>query len=237
MNPQQAAILARYRVGNQSMQAQGMQRGPMGHCPPYGLQGATNEQVAALHHNVANPNGYAGQGAACPPSSQNVNDNRYSCQAGMCAEQPPVCGCNVIGANTFAIAPQGVVPAATAALAIDAGDTCRYQPRSLFIAAYRASTVAGENELLFQSQLTDGCVECPVVLTNARVGTIPMIRRTGANQFGILSQAYSDRKELTCVDWAPFTSVQNQGLTMDFLQINSQANYHIFVVLWGDNLG
>ena len=235
MNRLQDALRARAAWaarGNAGPQAH-LQRGPyagnmMGHCPPQGLAPAA---IAQLGGSAAQ--GYAGQ-AACPPTSQNVNDNRYSCQAGMCAEQPPVCGCNVIGANTFAIAPTGVVASATAALAIDAGDTCRYQPRSLFIAAYRAST--GGNELLFESATNDGCVECPVVLTNARVGTIPMIRRTGANQFGILTQAYSDRKELTCVDWAPFTSVQNQGLTLDFLQVN-EANYHIFVVLWGDNLG
>jgi len=204
------------------------QRGPMGHCPPNGLSEAAGMALSA------NP-GYAGQsnmvaaaqGAACP---QNVNDNRFSCQAGMCAEQPPVCGCNVIGANTLEDnAGLGIAAGAQANLAIDAGDSCRYQPRSLFIAAYAAAATAG--------QIVNPCDSCPVLLLNATVGTIPMIRRTGQTSFGILSDAYSDRKELTCVDWAPFTSVQNQGLRLTFLQINENLPFHIFVVLWGDNLG
>ncbi len=172
--------------------------------------------------------GYAGQAACPPPTGVNVNDNRYSCQASMCAEEPPVCGCNVIGANTFDLAPTGVAISGLASLAIDAGDACRYQPRSLFLAAYAAGTNPEE--------LLDPCVSCPILLLNARVGTVPMIRRTGSNAFGILSDGYSDRKELTCVDWAPFTSIQNQGLTLDLLNIAGVIQ-HCFVILWGDNLG
>ena len=199
------------------------QRGPMqGYA---GQAMGTHAPPAPAYMNVhSHP---SQQGQACP---QNVNDNRFSCQAGMCGEQPPVCGCNVIGANTIEDnGGTGLAPGATGNLAIDAGDSCRYQPRSLFIAAYAASTDAG--------LILNPCQGCPVLLLNATVGTIPMIRRTGQNSFGILSDAYSDRKELTCVDWAPFTSVQNQGLRLTFLQINETLNYHIFVVLWGDNLG
>lgn len=147
----------------------------------------------------------------------------------MCAQQLPVCGCNVIGGNTFALGANGIAAAAVAALAIDAGDACRWQPRSMLIVAYQADAVNAQ-------RLAAPIVQSPVLLTNATVGTIPMIRRTGANQFGIISDGYSDRKELTCVDWSPFTSVQNQGLTLTFLNIGPNAN-HIFVILWGDNLG
>ena len=175
-----------------------------------------------------NVHSHPSQQEACP---QNVNDNRFSCQAGMCAEQPPVCGCNVIGANTLEDnGGLGLAPGATSNLAIDAGDSCRYQPRSLFIAAYAASAVT-------PGLIVNPAAGAPVLMLNATVGTIPMIRRTGQTSFGILSDAYSDRKELTCVDWAPFTSVQNQGLRLTFLQINETLNFHVFVVLWGDNLG
>ncbi len=169
-------------------------------------------------------------GGACPvPRASNVNLNPYSCQAAMCAEQLPVCGCNVIGANTFVLAANGVAASANANLPIDAGDACRYQPRSMLLVAYQADTQIAQ-------RLVAPIVQSPVLMLNATVGTIPMIRRTGANDFGIISDGYSDRKELTCLDWSPFTSVQNQGLTLSFLNIGPNAN-HIFVILWGDNLG
>lgn len=198
--------------------------GIAGGCPPHGLSQGAGAALAASHQA-----GFAGDAGGCPPGTQNVNDNRYSCQAGMCAEEKPVCGCNVLGANTFALAPNGVAAGATAALAIDAGDACRWQPRSLLFVAYEADVANPE-------RLASPIVQVPVLLLNSTVGTIPMIRRTGANNFGIISDGYSDRKEITCVDWAPFTSVQNQGNTQTFLNIGANP-VHIFVDMWGDNLG
>lgn len=228
---------------NKSMEAHANYgRGPMGHCPPAGLSQASFAQLAASQaagyaagyageQQCGVPSAYA-QSAACPT---NVNDNRFSCQVGMCAEQPPVCGCNVIGANSFnqAVAPNlvglGVPSGATVNLPIDAGDSCRYQGRSMLIVAYEADENTAET-------LATPCVSCPVLLLNARVGTVPMIRRVGSNAFGIISDGYSDRKELTCIDWAPFTSVQNQGLTLSLLNI-ATPDQHIFTIIWGDNLG
>lgn len=178
--------------------------------------------------------GFAGAGAACPT---NVNDSRYSCQGGQPGcDSLPACGCNVIGANTFnqdfngAGLGLGLAAGAVGNLAIDAGDSCRWQPRSMLLTAYQAASVNPD-------QIDVGILAVPVLLTNARVGSIPMIRRTGAVQFGIISDGYSDRKEITCVDWAPFTSVQNQGLTLSFQNIADTLPIHVFVVLWGDNLG
>lgn len=200
-------------------------RGYAGGCPPHGL---TQEAAAKLA--ASNAAGYAGQNsAACPPSTQNVNDNRYSCQASMCAEEAPVCGCNVIGGNTFALAPNGVAAGAQVNLAIDAGDACRWQPRSMLLVGYEADVANPE-------RLAAPIVQVPFLLLNATIGTIPMIRRVGANSFGIISDGYSDRKEITCVDWAPFTSVQNQGLTLSLLNIGPNP-LHMFSDHWGDNLG
>lgn len=174
--------------------------------------------------------GFAGDAGGCPttPFNRNVNDARFSCQTSMCAEEPPVCGCNVIGANTFASDPTGLAAGTQRNLAIDAGDACRWQPRSLLIVAYEADVANPE-------RLSSPIVQVPVLLLNATIGTIPMIRRTGANNFGIISDGYSDRKEITCVDWAPFTSVQNQGLTLSFLNIGANP-IHIFNDIWGDNV-
>lgn len=194
-----------------------------GGCPPHGLTQEAGLRLAASHQA-----GFAGQ-LECPPGTSNVNDKRYSCEAGMCAEEKPVCGCNVIGANTFALAPNGVAAGATVNLAVDAGDACRWQPRSLLLVAYEADVANPE-------RLAAPIVQVPFLLLDARVGTIPMVRRIGANNFGIISDGYSDRKEITCVDWAPFTSVQNQGLTFSFLNIGANP-VHMFTDNWGDNLG
>lgn len=201
-----------------------------GGCPT-SLSAAQAAMVAAGGTPPAYPEGYAGAqiDPECPPGTGNVNDKRYSCEAGMCAEEKPVCGCNVLGANTFALAPNGVAAGATINLAMDAGDACRWQPRSMLIVAYEADVANPE-------RLAAPIVQVPTLLLNAAIGTIPMIRRIGANNFGIISDGYSDRKEITCVDWAPFTSVQNQGLTFTYLNIGANP-VHIFNDMWGDNIG
>lgn len=192
-------------------------------------------QNAGTGGYASGQNGHAGQamaGGACP--TRNVNDASFSCQGAMAEEDlPPVLGCNVLGGNTFATAyggpgteGLGVPTTVQAAIAIDAGDACRYRSRSLLIAAYQAD--AATPNIVVAGQV-------PTLLVNARIGTIPQIRRTGALQFGIISDGYSDRKELTCVDWAPFTSVQNQGLTLEFYNLLADT-VHIFVDIWGDNL-
>lgn len=196
-----------------------------GGCPPSGL---TEAAAARLH--ASNATSYAGQSnGACPTSSQNVNDNRYSCQASMCAEEAPVCGCNLLAGNTFVLFPLGVPAGGIANLAIDAGDACRWQPRSLLLVAYEADAVNPE-------RLAAPIVQVPFLMINARVGSIPMMRRSGQNDFGAISDGFSDRKEITCVDWAPFTSVQNQGLTFTWVNIGPNP-VHMFTDMWGDNLG
>ena len=194
-----------------------------------------NAGTGAYAHGQMNGHGMAGAamaGGACP--TRNVNDANFSCQGAMSEEDlPPVLGCNVLGGNTFNLNVQGGagvglgVPTATnVAIAIDAGDACRYRSRSLLIASYVAD--AATPNIVVAGQV-------PTLLTNARIGSIPQIRRTGALQFGIISDGYSDRKELTCVDWAPFTSVQNQGLTLEFYNLLADT-VHIFADIWGDNL-
>lgn len=152
-----------------------------------------------------------------------------------CNTKAPYCGCNVLGGNTFvddfgAGAGLGIPTLGTAVLQIDAGDACRWQPRSLHLIAFPAGLNANE---IAATTTVDGRV--PVVLTNAAVGSIPMIRRTGQLNFGIISTGYSAEKELTCVDWAAFTSTQNQGLSLSIYNPNT-VPVHAFVDLWGDNL-
>lgn len=146
----------------------------------------------------------------------------------MCERLPPVCGANVLGWNTLAIAQSGVAPGVSITIPLDAGDACKWQPRALFLAAFEADGVTAQ-------RLASPLVQLPFLLLNASVGSIPQIRRANRIDFGILSDAYSDRKELTAVDWAPFTSVQNQGLSF-IVQSIVNENIHIFGVVWGDNL-
>lgn len=202
---------------------------------------AQAQQVAAGQRFAGMMAGMAGQSGACPtaapassPYVNNVNLNPFSCQGTMAREDPgPVLGCNVLGANTLNQAfggigtGLGVGPGAQALLSIDAGDSCRYRPRSLLLVGYLADAVAN----LIAAPVT----QVPLLLTNAFVGNVGVIRRGGLPQFGIISDGFSDRKELTCVDWTPFTSVNNQGLNLT-LQSIFGANTHFFLDLWGDNL-
>lgn len=201
---------------------------------------ATQQQVAAGARFAGMMAGMAGQqGGGCPtpasaPYVNNVNLNPFSCQGTMAREDPgPVLGCNVLGANTlnqvFGVIGQGlgVAPGAQAQLSIDAGDSCRYRPRALLIVGYQADDTA--------NIIATPIVQAPLLLINAFVGNVGVIRRGGLLQFGIISDGFSDRKELTCVDWTPFTSVNNQGLNLT-LQSIFGTNMHFFLDLWGDNL-
>lgn len=211
------------------------------YAPQHAFMAPTARQRAALPpRGMAGGSGFMGQtanfpsnGASCPPPAPscpqpgyNVVDNPSSCQGPMCERLPPICGASVIGFNTLTTNLLGVAPGATVTIPVTAGDACGYQARALFLAAFEAD--ANTN-----SRLASPLVQLPFILINVRVGSVPQIRRAGQLQFGILSDAYSDQKELTPVDFARFTSVQQQGLEFDVQAITNES-VHIFGVVWGD---
>lgn len=157
-----------------------------------------------------------------------------------CPVAPPYCGCNVLGGNTLGAAGDNDPIAAQSVginpIVIDSGDACRWQPRSMLIRAYSALDDAG-------MALPAGQINCSrpasALLFSAQVGNIFMTRRVasiGQVDFGMIIDGWSDRKELTCVDWSAFTSTNNQQLRLDFYNPCNEP-IHVFVDLWGDNLG
>lgn len=183
--------------------------------------------------------GYAGQnGAGCGVEAF-VNGPAVDPRGAGCAVAPPYCGCNVLGGNTLqdatGAAQAGLAAGACQTITIDSGDACRWQPRSILVSAYAASATVGQID----------CVLGRVsgLITQVRIGSIPMIRRPGSatqQGFGIIIDGYSDNKELTCVDWSAFTSTNNQTLQIEVCNICDVAGtpngVHFFVDLWGDNL-
>lgn len=162
-----------------------------------------------------------------------VQDAVSAIYAGMeqCGAEEVTCNCNVLGGNTFAVNADGfsgvglgIAPGRQAEIRIDSGDACRWQPKNLLLVAYRASNTV--------NQLANPIERLPFLLLNAQIGTISMIRRVGDVGFGIVSDGYSDNKDLTCVDWASFIATNNQGLTLTVYNPND-VSVHVFADLWG----
>lgn len=194
----------------------------------HGYAGASTAQpMQPTGRPMQPPNG------ACPPAfppgcgPTNPNQGVFACQGGLCDYAEPVCGANALGFNTLNDFANGI-PAGTASaqLSIDSGDACKFMARALFLVAYEADAVTA-------GRVASPLVQLPILIVNVRVGTQPQIRRIDQLQFGIISDGFSDRKEITPVDWKPFTSTQNQGLIIAFASITNEP-VHAFGILWGD---
>lgn len=119
----------------------------------------------------------------------------------------------------------GVAIGDTVTLTITAGDACMFQPRAMYIAAYEfqgATTVANNARL-------------PLLLRAANVGNVSMLRRTDTQGSGIITDPFNADKQLTPVDWAAFSSINEQSLTLTLQNINNTL-VHVYVDIWGDNI-
>ena len=144
-----------------------------------------------------------------------------------CPVQPPRCDCHVIGTNTLGGNQIGIATLAGrfGAVTADSGDASYFVPYFIFITAFGVgatpnSTVAGAAR--------------PMLLSDARSGREPNLRRASTTDpsFGILTTVYSDQKEIECVDWLRFASINNQELRIDLYNPNDVA-VHGFVDIWG----
>lgn len=167
--------------------------------------------------------GYAGQpapsarGLSCPTSQPYAFPD--------CDRVAPVCGADLIAANSMEDNITGIAVGAEFVLTITAGDACQFQPRALYIAAYEfqaATTIANANRL-------------PLLLRAANVGNVSMLRRTNTLGAAVITDPFNAQKQLTPVDWSAFSSVNEQSLTLTFQNINNVI-IHGFVAIWGDNL-
>lgn len=145
-----------------------------------------------------------------------------------CVVKPPRCDCHVIGSNTLGTT--GIAVTSQAArfgdVRLDSGDASAFVPYYMFITAYQAGGAAPTTTIQGTA--------LPVLLCNSRSGRNPNMRRASDDdpRFGVMALAYSETKELECVDWQKFASVNNQQIVLRFYNPNN-VTVHVFVDMWG----
>jgi hypothetical protein len=144
-----------------------------------------------------------------------------------CPVQPPRCDCHVIGSNTLGGNQIGVASLAGrfGTVTLDSGDASYFVPYYIFIVGFGVGADP-DNTIL--------TVPLPLLLQDSRSGREPNLRRASTTDpsFGIITTVYGDQKEIECVDWRKFASINNQQNTITLYNPNDAAT-HAFVDLWG----
>jgi hypothetical protein len=181
-------------------------------------------ELLKLAKNGMRPLAVGNAGVACPPNGRAV-------PAGIpcpppCPVKPPRCDCYVVGGNTLGTT--GIATGSTAAarfgtVTIDSGDAGRFVPYYMYVTAFQ-----------YNSDTTVTGTPVMVLLQDSKSGQEPNLRRaSGTNpSFGIATLVYGREKELECVDWKSFASINNQQLELTFYNPRDFA-VHVFVSLWG----
>lgn len=146
----------------------------------------------------------------------------------MDCDSPQPCGVNAIGGNTLGTA--GIVPGAIVPLIITAGDAGKYTPKAVYFEGQPYSS----NDLIDPALLPAGRADMPILLVDALVGRISMLRRGGAANVALTQGGFANTKELVAVDWGTFVSTNEQNLNLLFLNPNVGVTLHAFADLWGD---
>jgi hypothetical protein len=144
-----------------------------------------------------------------------------------CAIRPPRCDCHVIGGNTLNSTqfPNGILSGTFGTVTLDSGDASFYVPYYMHIVALEVGATAG---------LSVTGAPQNVLMQDSTSGRQPNMRRASTTNpsFGVPTLVYGQEKELECVDWNKFASVNNQQLQLTFFNPQTVA-VHIFVNLWG----
>lgn len=150
------------------------------------------------------------------------NDRKYSC-----AIRPPRCDCHVIGSNTLNSTqfPTGIASGTFGTVTLDSGDASFFVPYYMHIVALEVGATAALS--------VTGAPQA-VLMQDSTSGREPNMRRASTTDpsFGVPTLVYGQEKELECVDWNKFASVNNQQLQLTFFNPQTVA-VHIFVNLWG----
>lgn len=150
------------------------------------------------------------------------NDQKYSC-----AIRPPRCDCQVIGGNTTnsTVFPLGIPSGTFGTVTLDSGDASFFVPYYMHIVALEVGAVV---------TLAVTGVPQMVLMQDSTSGREPNMRRASTTNpsFGVPTLVYGQEKELECVDWNRFASINNQQLQLTFFNPQTVA-VHIFVNLWG----
>lgn len=144
-----------------------------------------------------------------------------------CAIRPPRCDCHVIGGNTLnsTVFPTGIASGTFGTVTLDSGDASFYVPYYMHIVALEVGATAA---------LSVTGLPLMVTMQDSTSGREPNMRRASTTNpsFGVPTLVYGQEKELECVDWNRFASVNNQQLQLTFFNPQTVA-VHIFVDLWG----
>lgn len=179
-------------------------------CPPKGgIPGACGPYVT-------------GQCGAAHGRRVYYDDGAYSC-----ALRPPRCDCQVIGGNTLNSTqfPAGITTGAFGSVTLDSGDAAAFVPYYMHVVALEVGAVAN---------LAVTGVPLLVLMQESLSGREPNMRRASTTNpaFGVPTLVYGQEKELECVDWNKFASINNQQLVITFNNPQT-VSVHIFVNLWG----
>lgn len=188
-------------------------------------------ELVALADNGMRPLSVAGQhGCDWQTSPEGAAHGRQTHQGKpmdtACPVKPPRCDCHVIGGNTLNTT--GLATGATAAprfgtVTLDSGDAGFFVPYFIYVTAFQ-----------FNSNTTVTGNPVMVLLQDSKSGQEPNMRRASTSDpaFGVATLVYGREKELECVDWQRFASVNNQQLLLSFYNPRDFA-VHVFVALWG----
>lgn len=205
--------------------------------PKYGERygvGAAPPSTTRIPQGAGGPGSMTSRPGGCGPGGGGGEFVASSCSAGegrrvqyadgySCAVRPRKCNCQVVGANTLLTA--GIASAAFGPVTVDSGDADFFIPYYMFIVALQVGatpTLSTQGNPLM------------VLLQNSVSGREPNMRRASVTDqsFGVSTLVYGQFKDLECVDWRKFASVNNQQLTLTFYNPNEVA-VHVFVNLWG----
>lgn len=156
------------------------------------------------------------QGLSCNQTSPLANN--------ACEVKPAPCGVDILGATTRVTDAAGVAAGGVGTLTLTAGDSCQFQPISMYIGAFLA--IAG-------ALLDPAAVRKTILLTSLKVGNVEALRRQGAAGNGINTDPFNaEQYGPQQIRVGPFSSTQGQNLVMEFTNWNNAAMQYSAVV-WG----
>jgi hypothetical protein len=161
--------------------------------------------------------GYAGNsGSNCTRASGLATN--------VCEVAAAPCGVDVLGASTRATDTAGIAAGADGTLTFTAGDSCQFQPISMYIGLFLA--IAG-------SLYDPAAVRKTGMLNSLKVGNVEALRRAGGLGSGINTDPYNAEQSAPLqFRSGPFASTTGQNLVMVINNPNNAA-MQVTSVLWG----
>lgn len=186
------------------------------------------------HLPVNQPYGYP---YPCPPGMDpNLWNYKEGCPIDQCdkgggvtmnCDTPTFCNYNLIGQNTLST--DGIAAGSDGRLVVTAGDSASFTPKYFYYEAQPFAT----NATIDITALPPAFDSAPVLMQDVFVGRISQLRRGGSPDVAIPQGAFSKEHHIVPVDWAPFTSTQEQNWSGIFYNPNG-FTVHVFIAMWGD---